>query len=131
MDKINKMKEKEAESKDYQSLASINPNGPTGLVPQKVDQQFDGIQQLKKPLNFPNQKDSDDYKDRYNADKKPDPGAYAQVKSDAKAKEDPNASMRAAGTNYEKANEANLSGKPYLVKAFNGDAVVREVSNRW
>jgi len=38
MDKINKMKEKEAESKDYQSLASINPNGPTGLVPQKVDQ---------------------------------------------------------------------------------------------
>jgi hypothetical protein len=32
MDKINKMKE-EAESKDFQSLASINPNGPTGLVP--------------------------------------------------------------------------------------------------
>jgi hypothetical protein len=39
--------------------------------------------------------------------------------------------MRAAGGNSEKANEANLSGKPYLVKAFNGEAVVREVSNRW
>ena len=57
--------------------AKINPNGPTGLVPQKVDQQFEGIQQLKKPLNFPNQKQSDDYKDTYNPDKKPDPGAYA------------------------------------------------------
>jgi len=55
----------------------INPNAPTGLVPQKVDQQYDGIQQLKKPLNFANQKESDDYKDTYNADKKPDPGAYA------------------------------------------------------
>jgi hypothetical protein len=38
MDKINKMKQKDAEAKDFQSLATINPNGPTGLVPQKVDQ---------------------------------------------------------------------------------------------
>ena len=52
-----------------QSLATINPNGPTGLVPQRVDQQYDGIQQLKKPLNFPNQKESDDYKDTFNPNK--------------------------------------------------------------
>ena len=39
--------------------------------------------------------------------------------------------MRAAGTNYEKANEANLSGKPYLVDAFNSKDVVRQSSNRW
>jgi hypothetical protein len=104
--------------------ATINPNGPTGLVPQKVDQQYDGIQQLKKPLNFANQKESDDYKDTFNPDKKPDPGAYAQVKSDSKAKQDGN-------TASDNANNANLSGKPYLVKAYNGDAVVREVSNRW
>ena len=50
---------------------------------------------LKKPLNTPNQKDSDDYKDTYNADKKPDPGAYAQIKAD------PNAALREAGGNYE------------------------------
>jgi hypothetical protein len=31
MDKINKMKEKDMDS--AQSLATINPNGPTGLVP--------------------------------------------------------------------------------------------------
>jgi hypothetical protein len=105
--------------------ATINPNGPTGLVPQKVDQQYDGIQQLKKPLNFQNQKESDDYKDTFNPDKKPDPGAYAQVKAD------PDAALRQKGTDYETANNANLSGKPYLVKAFNGDAVVRETSNRW
>jgi hypothetical protein len=67
MDKINKMKEKDMDS--TQSLATINPNGPTGLVPQKVDQQYDGIQQLKKPLNFANQKESDDYKDLYNPNK--------------------------------------------------------------
>ena len=46
-------------------------------MPQRVDQQYDGIQQLKKPLNFPNQKESDDYKDTYNPNKQPDPGAYA------------------------------------------------------
>ena len=107
------------------ALSQINPNGPTGLVPQKVDQQYDGIQQLKKPLNFPNQKESDDYKDIYNPDKKPDPGAYAQIKAD------PNAAMREAGTNYETANNALLSGRPHLVKAYAGEAAVREVSNRW
>jgi len=98
----------------------INPNAPTGLVPQKVDQQYDGIQQLKKPLNFENQKESDDWKDTFNPNKKPDPGAYAQVEK----KQDGN-------TASDNANNANLSGKPYLVKAFNGDAVVREVSNKW
>jgi len=58
--------------------AKINPNGPTGLVPQKVDQQYDGVQQLKKPLNFENAKDTDDFKNWYNPDKKPNPGAYNQ-----------------------------------------------------
>ena len=125
MDTINKMKAKEAEAKDFQSLATINPNGPTGLVPQKVDQQYDGIQQLKTPLNFANQKESDDYKDTFNPDKKPDPGAYAQVKAD------PNAALREAGGNYETWNNANLSGKPYLVDAQNSAAVVRQSSNKW
>ena len=37
----------------------------------------DGIPQMKKPLNFPNQVESNDYKDWYNPDKKPNPGAYA------------------------------------------------------
>jgi hypothetical protein len=108
-------------------LATINPNGPTGLVPQKVDQQYEGIPQLKKPLNFGNAKESDDFKDWYNPDRKSLPGvlSYAQEKSD------PNYTLRTAGNNYEVANNANLSGNPLLVKAYNGAAVVREQSNRW
>ena len=68
---------------------------------------------------------NDDYKDIYNPNKQPDPGAYAQIKAD------PNAAMREAGTNYETANNALLSGRPHLVKAYAGEAAVREVSNRW
>jgi hypothetical protein len=37
MNKINKMKAEEEEANRYQSLATINPNGATGLIPQKVD----------------------------------------------------------------------------------------------
>tara|TARA_B110001450_G_scaffold9889_1_gene9779 strand:+ start:636 stop:1055 length:420 start_codon:yes stop_codon:yes gene_type:complete len=59
----------------------INPNSPTGLVPQKVDQEHDGVQQLKKPLNFENATDKNDFKDVYNPDKKPNPGAYNQKKA--------------------------------------------------
>ena len=47
----------------------IDPNAPTGLVPQKVDNQYDGIQQLKKPLNFENATDKNDFKDVYNPNK--------------------------------------------------------------
>jgi len=61
----------------------------------------------------------------YNADKKPDPGAYAQIKAD------PNATLREKGGKYEEANNANLSGRPDLVLGYNGATVVREVSNRW
>jgi len=46
-------------------------------------------------------------------------------------KADPNAALREAGGNYETANNANLSGRPHLVKALNGAAVVRETSNKW
>ena len=53
----------------------------------------------------------------------PNPSALAQA--------DPDAALRQKGTDYETANNANLSGKPYLVKDFNGPTVVREVSNRW
>jgi len=46
-------------------------------------------------------------------------------------KADPNAALREAGGKYETANNANLSGRPNLVKAFNTPAVVRQSSNRW
>lgn len=39
---------------------------------------------MKKPLNFPNAKDTDDFKDIYNPNKGPNPGAYSQKKSDQK-----------------------------------------------
>jgi len=39
---------------------------------------------LKKPLNFPNAKDTDDFKDIYNPNKGPNPGAYSQKNSDQK-----------------------------------------------
>ena len=39
---------------------------------------------MKKPLNFPNAKDTDDFKDIYNPNKGPNPGAYSQKKSDPK-----------------------------------------------
>jgi hypothetical protein len=127
MNKINKMKAEEEEANRYQSLATINPNGATGLIPQKVDQQYDGIPQLKKPLNFGNAKESDDFKDIYNPNAKSDPG----VLSYAQANADPNVALRTAGNNYENANNANLSGNPILVKEFAGAEAVREVSNRW
>ena len=33
-----------AKKKEEVKAPAINPNAPTGLVPQKVDQQYDGIQ---------------------------------------------------------------------------------------
>ena len=50
-------------------------------MPQKVDQEYDGVQQLKKPLNFENATDKNDFKDVFNPDKKPNPGAYNQKKA--------------------------------------------------
>jgi hypothetical protein len=39
--------------------------------------------------------------------------------------------VREAGNQYNRVNEANLSGNPKLVLDLNGAEVVREVSNRW
>jgi len=49
----------------------------------------------------------------------------------AQKKGDENSALREHGNNYENANNANLSGRPTVVEAFNGPTVVREVSNRW
>ena len=76
-------------------------------------------------MNFPNQKESDDYKDWYNPDKKPDPGAYAQVKAD------PNAALREHGNNYENANQHNLSGRKDLLDTYNSADVMRQSTNAW
>ena len=36
------------------AAVKIYPLAPTGLVPQRVDDQYEGVQQLKKPLNWEN-----------------------------------------------------------------------------
>ena len=49
----------------------------------------------------------------------------------AQTKEDPNKALREAGGNYEKANNANLSGNKKLLTDYNGSQIMREFSQKW
>ena len=55
---------------------------------------------------------------------KPSGNNYEEAKALVQTK-DPNAPLREAGNNADTANNANLSGRPVLVKAFNSPDVVR------
>ena len=61
------------------AYSQINPISPEGLVPQRIDDQYEGVQQLKKPLNWENATERDDFRNIYNPNKGPQPGAYMQA----------------------------------------------------
>jgi len=75
-------------------------------------------------LNWENARESDDFKDVFNPNKKPDPGAYSQMS-------EPNPVPINGGSDYETYNNANLSGRPSEVLKQNGADDVRTMSNRW
>lgn len=53
------------------AYGQIDPAKPTGLVPPPVDQQYEGVPQLKKPLIIENATDKDDFRNVYNPNKLP------------------------------------------------------------
>ena len=53
------------------AYSQINPKKPEGLVPQRVDDQYEGVQQLKKPLLWENATGRDDFRNVYNPNKGP------------------------------------------------------------
>ena len=68
---------------NFSAYSQINPAKPEGLVPQRVDDQYEGVQQLKKPLLWENATDRDDLRNIFNPNKSADPGAYMQSKADS------------------------------------------------